>query len=285
MNLFRKRRRLFTSLFAYQASNIKYELLGIFVFILLWIVGGWLFIEIPGREQFADFLPIPTLTALYHAVQDGRFWESVWASVKRISIGLTIAAAVGIPAGLFIGFFALFRKLTYVPIQFLRMISPLSWMPVALFVSFESAIFFLIFIALIVFVSFESAIFFLIFIATVWPIILNTASGVTAIDAKWIAMAQNQGANRAQLFKTIVIPASLPTILSSLRMALGVAWIVLVPAEFLGVSNGLGYLINDARDTLAYDMLMAMIVAIGILGFLLDNLFYMVQMVIVRSWQ
>ena len=269
MNLFRKRRRLFTSLFACHASNIKYELLGIFIFILLWIVGGWLFIEIPGREQFADFLPIPTLKALYHAVQDGRFWESVWASFKRIGIGLTIAAAVGIPAGLFIGFFALFRKLTHVPIQFLRMISPLSWMPVAL----------------IVFVSFESAIFFLISIATVWPIILNTASGVTAIDAKWIAMAQNQGANRAQLFKTIVIPASLPTILSSLRMALGVAWIVLVPAEFLGVSNGLGYLINDARDTLAYDMLMAMIVAIGILGFLLDNLFYMVQRVIVRSWQ
>ncbi len=269
INLFKKRGCLFASLFACRASNLKYELLGTLFFILLWIVGGWLFIQIPGRDQFADFLFLPTLKALYGAVQDARFWESVWASIGRISIGLTIAAAVGIPVGLSIGFFALFRKLTYVPIQFLRMVSPLSWMPVAL----------------IVFVSFESAIFFLISMATVWPIILNTASGVTAIDAKWIAMAQNQGASRAQLFTTIVIPASLPAILSSLRSALGVAWIVLVPAEFLGVSNGLGYLINDARDTLAYDMLMAMIVAIGILGFLLDNLFYRVQMAVVRSWQ
>jgi NitT/TauT family transport system permease protein len=90
-------------------------------------------------------------------------------------------------------------------------------------------------------------------------------------------MALNQGASDTQLIRTIVIPSSLPRMLTSLRLALGVAWIVLVPAEFLGVSSGLGYLINDARDTMEYDKLMAMIIAIGILGFLLDRFFQKLQ--------
>ncbi len=97
-------------------------------------------------------------------------------------------------------------------------------------------------------------------------------------------MAMNQGASHLQIFRTIVIPASLPAILSSLRLALGVAWIVLVPAEFLGVASGLGYLINDARDTLEYDMLMAIIISIGIFGFVLDKLFQYVQTTFARSW-
>lgn len=90
-------------------------------------------------------------------------------------------------------------------------------------------------------------------------------------------MALNQGASDTQLIRTIIIPSSLPHMLTSLRLALGVAWIVLVPAEFLGVSSGLGYLINDARDTMEYDKLMAMIIAIGILGFLLDRFFQKLQ--------
>jgi NitT/TauT family transport system permease protein len=135
------------------------------------------------------------------------------------------------------------------------MISPLAWMP----------------IALLIFASFESAIHFLVTVATVWPIILNTVAGVSRVNSQWINMARDQGAKDHHLMLHIVIPASVPYILTSLRLALGVAWIVLVPAEFLGVSSGLGYLINDARDTMEYDRLMAVVVAIGILGFLLDG--------------
>lgn len=248
---------------------MKYELLGLIGLILLWILGGWIFIQIPGKEPFYDFLPLPTFRAFFSALRDERFWGSVIASIQRVGIGIFIAAAIGIPVGLVTGFFPLLRNLTYAPTHFLRMVSPLSWMPVAL----------------VVFTGFESAIFFLIAMATVWPIILNTASGAAEVNSKWIEMARNQGATNFQLFTTIVIPASLPTILSSLRLALGVAWIVLVPAEFLGVSEGLGYLINDARDTLEYDKLMAMILAIGVIGFLLDKLFHVVQIVVVRSWQ
>jgi NitT/TauT family transport system permease protein len=97
-------------------------------------------------------------------------------------------------------------------------------------------------------------------------------------------MALNQGASDIQLIRTIVIPSSLPHMLTSLRLALGVAWIVLVPAEFLGVSSGLGYLINDARDTMEYDKLMAMIIAIGIIGFILDRFFQKLQHRLNWSW-
>ncbi|MCG8686788.1 MAG: ABC transporter permease [Desulfobacterales bacterium] len=246
----------------------KYELLGLVLFAGLWAaVTGFLFTR-PELSQFKGFLPGPTLAALADAFQSSRFWISVFASLRRIVLGIALAAVIGLPLGVLIGFFPRLRGLSYSPIQFVRMISPLSWMP----------------IALLLFASFESAVYFLIVMATICPIILNTAIGVMDINPQWIKMALNQGANSVQLIRTIVIPYSIPHMMTSLRLALGVAWIVLVPAEFLGVSSGLGYLINDARDTMEYDKLMAMIIAIGILGFLLDRAFQKLQHMYSWSW-
>ncbi len=246
----------------------KYELLGLVIFAGLWAaVTGFLFTR-PELSQFKGFLPGPTLAALADAFQSSRFWISVFASLRRIVLGIALAAVIGLPLSVLIGFFPRLRKLSYSPIQFVRMISPLSWMP----------------IALLLFASFESAVYFLIVMATICPIILNTAIGVMDINPQWIKMALNQGANSVQLIRTIVIPYSIPHMMTSLRLALGVAWIVLVPAEFLGVSSGLGYLINDARDTMEYDKLMAMIIAIGILGFLLDRAFQKLQHMYSWSW-
>jgi len=239
----------------------KYELLGLGLFALAWIlVANFLFTR-PEFSQFSGFLPKSTLAALGNAVQDSRFWLSVFTSLRRVLMGILLAAVLGFPLGILVGFFPKLRGLSYSPIQFVRMISPLSWMP----------------IALLLFASFESAVYFLIVMATICPIILNTAIGVMNINPQWLKMALNQGASNYQLIRTIVIPYSIPHMMTSLRLALGVAWIVLVPAEFLGVSSGLGYLINDARDTMEYDKLMAMIIAIGILGFLLDRIFQKLQ--------
>ncbi len=249
-------------------AGLKYELLGIVIFVLIWIVSGLFLFSRPGYEHFHGFLPGPTLKALAGAAIEGHFWISVWASLKRVVAGIAIASALGIPSGLIIGFSPVLRSLTYSPIQFLRMVSPLSWMPVAV----------------LIFISFESAIIFLIVMATIWPIILNTTIGVMSINPQWVRMAVNQGATTVQLMRTIAVPASVPYVLTSLRLALGVAWIVLVPAEFLGVSSGLGYLINDARDTMEYDRLMAMIIAIGILGFVLDRILQKIQTVFSWSW-
>jgi NitT/TauT family transport system permease protein len=236
-------------------SQLCYSAIGTTCLVLLWALIGSLIFKSPGYQQFQGFLPVPAIKALCALVLDGDFWPSVLASLSRVVVGIFVAFALGLPSGLLIGYYKKLRLTTNPSIQFLRMISPLAWMP----------------IALLVFKSFESAIHFLIAVATVWPIILNTAVGVSRVNPQWINMARDQGARDYHLILRIIVPASVPYILTSLRLALGVAWIVLVPAEFLGVSSGLGYLINDARDTMEYDRLMAVVIFIGILGFLLDG--------------
>lgn len=250
------------------AVKLGYWLLGIVCFMGLWALIGWIVLNRPNYQQFSGFMPIPTLKALYGLLAEYTFWNSALSSVRRVVFGIMQAFIVGLPVGLLIGFYGKLRTITYPPVQFLRMISPLSWMP----------------IALILFASFESAIYFLITMATIWPIILNTSLGVSRVNPKWIQMARNQGAKNYHLLRYIVLPASIPYVLSSLRLALGVAWIVLVPAEFLGVSSGLGYIINDARDTMEYDRLMAIVIAIGIIGFFLDGILQLLQKRLNWTW-
>ena len=134
------------------------------------------------------------------------------------------------------------------------MISPLAWMP----------------IAVLAFATWDRAIVFLIGIAAVWPILFSTAAGMRRIDPAWIKVARNLGARPVHLLTAVILPAISQDILTGIRLALGVAWIVLVPAEYLGVKSGLGYAINDARDTLEYDRLAATVLIIGMIGFALD---------------
>ncbi|SCY76380.1 NitT/TauT family transport system permease protein [Desulfoluna spongiiphila] len=236
-------------------SGLFMGLAGFLFFVGIWAAGGYLLFSRTDLAQFQGFLPLPTLKGLVRLGGSAHFWASAGASLSRVCLGILIAFLVGFPVGLLLGFYRTVRVLTYPPMQFLRMVSPLSWMP----------------IALLIFSSFETAICFIITMATIWPIILNTSLGVVRVNPGWIMMARNQGATDRQLLTRIIIPASIPYILTSLRLALGVAWIVLVPAEFLGVSSGLGYIINDARDTMEYDLLMATVLAIGLLGFCLDG--------------
>lgn len=242
-------------------GRIGYGALGMVILVTLWAAGGYLVFNRPGFEHFDGFLPLPTLKALYLLLLDGDFWTSATASLRRVMVGILLAFLIGLPVGLFLGFYRKLRLTSYPPMQFLRMISPISWMP----------------IALLLFASFESAIYFLITMATIWPVIINTTLGVSRVNRQWIRMARNQGAKNHHLILQIVLPSSIPYILTSLRLALGVAWIVLVPAEFLGVSSGLGYIINDARDTMEYDRLMAVVIAIGILGYFLDGAILLLQ--------
>ncbi|MCD4743078.1 MAG: ABC transporter permease [Desulfobacteraceae bacterium] len=256
------------AVFGKKASSLRFEVAGLLFFALLWIALSFFFFTKAGSEHLNGFLPLPTFKALINSMTESRFWLSAWASFRRVFVGIFIATIIGVPTGIAIGYYPRLRSFTYSPIQFVRMISPLSWMPVAL----------------LIFASFESAVSFLIVMACVCPIILNTAIGVLNVNPQWIKMALNQGAGNIQLIRTIIIPYSIPYMLTSVRLALGIAWIVLVPAEFLGVSSGLGYLINDARDTMEYDRLMAMIIAIGILGFSLDRILQKIQSIFSWTW-
>ena len=127
-------------------------------------------------------------------------------------------------------------------------------------------------IAVMVFGVGDKPIYFLLAFAAVWPILLNTAAGVRQLDPNWLQLARSLAATRGETLSRVVIPGVLSHVLTGIRLAIGIVWIVLVPCEMLGVSAGLGYFILDTRDRLAYSELMATVLLIGLLGFVLDAL-------------
>lgn len=238
------------------AARIGYPAAGILLLLGLWWLGGWLIEQNPDTASFADFAPGPAFARLADLLANGAVWTAAFPSLERIGLGLLWAVVIGVPMGVAIGLYGTLREITHAPFQFLRMISPLAWMP----------------IAVLAFASWDGAIVFLITVAAVWPILFSSAQGVRRIDPLWFKVARNLGADGFQMLRRIILPAIGQDIFAGIRLAVGVAWIVLVPAEYLGVTSGLGYAINDARDTLEYDTLAAMVVVIGVIGFALDGI-------------
>lgn len=228
---------------------------GLLILLSLWWIGGYYLYINPDTTSFADFGPIPTFKAFPVLWGDGTIQAAVAASSYRLFSALGIAIALGIPIGILIGRSRVFREMSNSPFQLLRMVSPLSWEP----------------IAVIVFFSWDQAIIFLLSIASIWPVAFATAAGLAKVDPAWFKVAKNLGAKPWHTLTQIIFPAITFDILTGIRSALGVAWIVLVPAEFLGVTSGLGYSIADARETLSYDRLTAMVLVIGIFGYVLDS--------------
>ncbi|BBZ40417.1 putative sulfonate ABC transporter, permease [Mycobacterium conspicuum] len=202
-------------------------------------------------RQTAPQRVIPALDGLFTR---GVLLPDTEISLWRLLIGLLVAAVIGIPAGLLVGMSTAAERAAAPIVQFLRMISPLSWTP----------------IALALFGIGNQPVIFLIAAAAVWPVMLNTAAGVHAIEPGYLDVARSFHATRIELLTAVVVPAVRGHIQTGLRLALGIAWVVLVPAEMLGVRSGLGYQILNARDQLAYDQVVAVIVVIGVLGAALD---------------
>ena len=237
--------------------NLVHAILGIALLIALWQLASTLAAGTPRPHAFAGLAPGPAVSALLVMLSGGDLARTIQPSLLRIAEGLAWAVALGVPTGIAIGLFKTVEALTHLPFQFLRMISPLAWMPVAV----------------MAFATWDGAIVFLIAAAAVWPVTFSTAAGLRKLDPQWFKVARNLGADPRHILVTLIAPAIATDILTGIRLALGVAWIVLVPAEFLGVTSGLGYAINDARDTLSYDKLAATVIIIGIIGFGLDAVF------------
>ncbi len=229
---------------------------GVAALLAVWWIGGEALRADPATQAFAGFAPGSTLAALVSIARSGALATAAGASLARVGAALVIAIGVGVPVGVAIGRLPVLRQATLVPFQFLRMVSPLSWMPMAV----------------LVFPSWNGAIVFLIAVASVWPVIFATANGVSRIDPAWLKVARNLRAGPLQRLTAVIMPAIAQDVLTGIRLALGVAWIVLVPAEYLGVSSGLGYAIADARDTLDYARLGAVVLVIGLIGFTLDTM-------------
>ncbi|NPT33222.1 ABC transporter permease [Paraburkholderia xenovorans] len=216
----------------------------------------WLAVAVfaaPGTlaAQFSPARAIETLPAL---ITDDRLAVHIVTSLRRIAIGLLWALLVGVPLGFLIGRVKALDTALSPTLQFLRMISPLSWMPIAV-MSLGVG---------------DRAVYFLLAFAAVWPLMMSTAAGVAHIDKRWLQLGESLAATRGEMLWHVYVPGIAAHVLTGVRLAIGILWIVLVPAEMLGVSSGLGYLILDTRDRLAYSELTAVILVIGALGFLLD---------------
>jgi NitT/TauT family transport system permease protein len=230
--------------------------LGLGAFFAIWELGAVLLGLNPATRTFVTFGPIPTLEAFPVLWEGGKIQAAMAASGYRMGMGMLIAIAIGVPVGIIMGRSKRFRELSNSAFQFLRMISPLAWMP----------------LAVIVYPEWDQAIIFLIAIAAVWPVMFATAAGLAKVDPNWFKVARNLGARAIHMLTQVILPAIAFDVLTGIRLALGVAWIVLVPAELLGVTSGLGYAIKDARETLSYNHLTAMVLVIGLIGWFLDSL-------------
>ncbi|OYQ75653.1 ABC transporter permease [Wohlfahrtiimonas sp. G9077] len=230
------------------------NLIGLMILLGAWSLGITLLTErIPLAKLLA---PTPTFTHLYDLLMHNILTEHIVASMVRVAVSLLLAIAIGVPIGMIIGQSKWLETMSSGAFQLLRMISPLSWMPI---------------VVMLLGIG-NAPIFFLLTFAAIWPIIMSTIAGIKSINPNWLQLGYSLSATRFEMLRYIIFPAILTAVLNGLRLAIGVVWIVLVPCEMLGVNEGLGYFILDTRDRLAYSELMAAIVLIGLMGWALDAL-------------
>jgi len=177
-------------------------------------------------------------------------------SIARVGLGYLIALMVAIPLGFLIGMSPLFSRALDPFIQILKPISPLAWMPLALYTIKDSGL---------------SAIF-VIFICSVWPMLINTAFGVASVRKEWIDVARTLEVGTVRRAFTVILPAAAPTILTGMRISIGIAWLVIVAAEMLVGGTGIGYFVWNEWNNLSITNVIIAIFLIGLVGMLLDQI-------------
>jgi nitrate/nitrite transport system permease protein len=198
------------------------------------------------KDPFYDFGPNDKGIAL-----------QLWSSIIRVFSGFMLGAIVAIPVGLLMGASAFCRKIFYPLVQLLKPVSPLAWFPIGL-VAFESA---------------SKATIFIIFITSLWPTLINTAFGVGSIPDDHKNVAKAFGFSRWKYLTKVLIPFSLPHIITGLRLSIGVAWLVIVAGEMLSGGIGIGFFVWDSWNALSLEKVISAILIIGIVGLLLDRVF------------
>jgi NitT/TauT family transport system permease protein len=189
--------------------------------------------------------------------QDGTLWENASISLQRIALGFFFGSAIGIPLGLAIGSFGLVRRILEPYTEFLRFIPATA----------------LITVAVIWFGIGEGSKIFLIIYTTVFIVIINTAAGVSALAPNKIRAARSLGASRAQVFGYVALPATVPYILTGMRLAMGNSFVTIIAAELVAANAGLGKMIWDARLYMLVDQIFVALLVLGLLGFTADRLF------------
>lgn len=239
------------------ARRIVAPILGLLIFVLLWGAVAQVGQSLPG--------PVKTWQSAVEVFRDpfyrngpndqGIGWN-VLASLQRVGIGFGLAAVVGIPLGFLIGRFRFLSDMLAPIISLLRPVSPLAWLP----------------IGLLVFKAANPAAIWVIFISSVWPMIINTAVGVSRIPQDYLNVAKVLDLSEWKVFTKILFPSVLPYMMTGVRLSMGVAWLVIVAAEMLTGGVGLGFWVWDEWNNLNVEHIIIAIFIVGIVGLLLEQL-------------
>src|SRR5689334_12439042 len=231
------------------------------------LIGWSLAVKWTGTKVFPA--PLMVVRGLGELVRRGVLLPYLRDSLVRVAAGYSVAVIIGVPLGMWLGWSRTAAQIGNPLIQVLRPISPIAWIPVAI----------------VLFGVGNLAPVFLVFLASLFPVALTAQNGVANIPPMYLRAARNFGLSPPAMAWRILLPASLPQILSGLRIALGIAWLVVVAAEMIAVDSGLGYLIIDARNAgKRYDLVVAGMLLIGVTGLLLDLAMRRVESIRALKW-
>lgn len=234
--------------------------LGLLLFVLLWAqisaISG-----LPGPiKTWASATELFAHPFYVKGPNDQGIGWNVLHSLARVGMGFGLAALLGIPLGFLIGRFTFLSRMVAPIISLLRPVSPLAWLPIGLFVFKEA----------------QPAAIWVIFVSSIWPMIINTAVGVTRVPQDYLNVARVLRLSEWKVFTKILFPAVLPYMLTGVRLSIGVAWLVIVAAEMLTGGVGLGFWVWDEWNNLNVEHIIIAIFVVGIVGLLLEQLLVLI---------
>lgn len=230
--------------------------LGIALFLFVWAAVSHYRADLPGPEATWQAAMALFADPFYqNGPNDQGIGWNILRSLGRVGMGFGMAALIGIPLGFMIGRFRFLNDMTSPIISLLRPVSPLAWLP----------------IGLLVFKAAEPASIWVIFISSIWPIIINTAVGVSQVPQDYLNVARVLNLSEWKVFTRILFPSVLPYLLTGIRLSIGVAWLVIVAAEMLTGGVGLGFWVWDEWNNLNVAHIIIAIFVVGIVGLLLEQ--------------
>jgi nitrate/nitrite transport system permease protein len=243
--------------------SFSYNLLGLLVLLVIWH-----FISLLTKGELPG--PVATSTVFWELISnpvydygpnDKGIALQLVSSLTRVFVGFLIGSFIAVPVGLLMGASAFCRKVFYPIVQILKPVSPLAWFPIGL-VAFQSA---------------SDATIFIIVITSLWPTLINTAFGVSSIPDDHKNVSKAFGFSKWKYLTKVLIPFSLPHIITGLRLSIGVAWLVIVAGEMLSGGMGIGFFVWDSWNALSLEKVISAILIIGLVGLSLDRVFAFVE--------
>ena len=239
-----------------------------YLVVAILIAAWWAAVRVSGTRIFPG--PWDVVLGVISLAKEGVLVHHIAASLMRVAVGYFGAVALAIPLGVAMGWYPpIYRALNPV-IQMLRPISPIAWIP----------------LAILWFGVGNTSPIFLILLSSFFPMVVGTIAGVHSVEQQYIRAAENFGITGMKLLRDVVVPAAMAQIVTGMRIGLGVAWLVVVAAEMVAIDSGLGYLIIDSRNAgNRYDLVVAAMVIIGVIGFCLDVLMRRMELVDSVRWR